>query len=115
MHTILAFLLSLCATAQGEIRGLAQSCRNRAIPNLEVCYQTYTGTGVAQAETVCTRTNSQGEFRFDQLEPGTYGIFVSGDLWRTVRYRGIKVQPGKTVDLFFKLTPAPNQTSGCLP
>lgn len=113
MNNIWSFLLALCLTNTGEIRGRVVSCRNRVLPKLEVCYQSYTGTGIAQADTVCTRTNSQGEFVFDQLPPGTYGVFISGDSWRTVRYRGIKVGAGKTVDLFFKLTPAPDRESWC--
>lgn len=113
MHSIWSFLLALCLTDTGEIRGWVVNCRNRTVSKLEVCYQTYTGTGIAQAETMCTKTNSQGEFVFDQLAPGTYGVFISSDRWRTVRYRDIKIESDKSVDLFFKLTPAPNQESWC--
>lgn len=113
MHSIWSFLLTSYLIDTGQIRGRVQSCRNRTVSKLEVCYQTYTGTGIAQAETMCVKTNSQGEFVFDQLAPGTYGVFISSDRWRTVRYRDITVSPGKAVDLFFKLTPAPNQKSEC--
>lgn len=104
MHIIWSVLLVWSVAEAGEIQGRVLDCQKRTVPKLEVCYQTAAGESGSPAATVCTRTSPQGEFRFHQLPPGTYGVFVSGDRWRTLRYRGIRVESGQTVDLIFKLT-----------
>jgi|LakMenEpi03Aug12_release.lakeMendotaPanAssembly.Ray.scaffolds.fasta_scaffold916817_2 hypothetical protein len=103
----------LTATETGEIRGQLLDCNRKPVPKQEICYQIYLNN-LPQANTYCDKTNTDGIFKFTDLEPGVYGVFVSGDRWRTTRYRDIRVEPNRRVDLFFKLMPAPGQNLSCI-
>ena len=81
------------ATASGNIVGTVTDTTGAALPSAQVTV-TNTATDVKRT----TKTNAQGEYRFDLLVPGTYSLTVQSTGFAATKVDGISLLVGSTVN-----------------
>src|SRR5207253_10538942 len=94
--------LPICAFAQfqtGNIYGRVQAKDGSALPGVTV---TLTGVGAPQS----TITDAQGNFRFANLSPGTYGLKAELGGFGSTSRTGVGVRVGANADVTMTLNPS---------
>jgi Carboxypeptidase regulatory-like domain len=101
-----AFLLVLAcvvsAAAQvttGNVAGTVTDPQGAAVPGAEV---TLTDKGTGQSQT--QQTSDTGEFRFSNLQPGTYNITIKAQNFKALSLTDVRVSLGQTTDVPAQLT-----------
>ena len=103
--TVLFSLLTVCIgiafgqAISGNLVGTVSDTSGAVMPNAEV-----TAVNVGTNASTVTRTNSTGEYRFENLPVGTYTITVKASSFRTV-IEQTRVELNKTVTRNAVLTP----------
>jgi hypothetical protein len=97
---VLILPASLAAqTITGSLRGTITDASGAVLPGATVEL-----SGAAQIGGVrSTTTDQNGQFRFQNLSPGTYSLKTSLEGFKTVIRDGVVVQIGRTFDIDFKL------------
>jgi len=83
----------------GNLYGTVVDNQGQALPGVTV---TVTGIGAPQVQV----TNAQGEFRFLELQPGSYTLNAELEGFATVNYPGIEIYAGKNTDMDITLSAA---------
>lgn len=99
MFAVLCFVLSIGqtfaqSTVTGGIRGAVNDPQGSAVPNATV---KLTNTGTNKEETI--NTNDDGTYRFNNLQPGTYAIEITGSGFGSFKREKVVVEVGQVTTI----------------
>lgn len=89
----------LAQTTTGSLRGTVTDASGAILPGATVELGSQAQIGGLQT----TTTDRNGQFRFQNLSPGTYSMKVSLDGFKAIVRDGLRVEVGRTFDVDFSL------------